>query len=450
VIELTAVCICQLGAMTKLKGTLSALLISCSQGAVPGKPAPIVATPSTSARVPERAFPGALGWAATPGGRGGRVIRVTTLGPSGPGSIAAALEEPGPRIVVFEVGGVIDLSGQNLEIREPFLTLAGQTAPSPGITLIKGGLKIQTHDVILQHLRVRPGEAGHQKRDGWEVDGISTSRARDVIVDHCSTSWATDENLSASGPRFEGPTPDDWRKATSHRITFSHNIVAEGLSNSTHRKGEHSKGTLIHDNVTEVLIFGSLYHSNVERNPFFKGGARGVVVNNLITNPAKYAVKYTLVADEWGDHPHQRGQMAVVGNVFRYGPDTPPDTPLLYSTGPGACELFAFDNLARHADRDVALFGGEVRNFVTVERPSLWPADLAALPASSVESYVLEHAGARPWDRDATDLRIVREARNQSGKVIDSEREVGDYPVPEATRAPFIEAEWNLVTMHRR
>ncbi len=143
---------------------------------------------------------------------------------------------------MFEVGGVIDLAGSTLSIHEPYLTLAGQTAPSPGITLIKGGLKIQTHDVIVQHLRTRPGEAGHEKRDGWEVDGISTSRAHDVIVDHCSTSWATDEDLSASGPRFQGETPDDWRKATSHRITFSHNIVAEGLSNATHRKGEHSRG----------------------------------------------------------------------------------------------------------------------------------------------------------------------------------------------------------------
>jgi hypothetical protein len=352
--------------------------------------------------------------------------------------------------VVFEVGGVIDLGGRNLEIREPYLTLAGQTAPSPGITLIKGGMKIQTHDVIVRHLRIRPGEAGHQKRDGWEVDGISTSRAHDVIVDHCSTSWATDENLSASGPRFDGATPDDWRDATSRRITFSHNIVAEGLSNATHRKGEHSKGTLIHDNVTDVLIFGSLYHSNVERNPFFKGGARGVVANNLITNPAKYAMKYTLVADEWGEHPHQRGQMVVVGNVFRHGPDTPAGTPLLYSTGPGACELFASDNRSRLGEHEAPLLGGNVENFVTVERPPLWPADFAALPVSSVESYVLEHAGARPWDRDPTDLRIVREARDGSGKVIDSEREVGDYPAVSETRAPFVEAEWDLLTLVKR
>src|SRR6185369_4746388 len=102
--------------------------------------------------------------------------------------------------------------------------------------------------VILSHLRVRPGEAEQAKKSGWEIDGITTARgAFDVVVDHCSTSWATDENLSASGPRFDGENVEAWRASTSHRITFSNDIVAEGLSRSTHGKGEHSKGSLIHD-----------------------------------------------------------------------------------------------------------------------------------------------------------------------------------------------------------
>ena len=165
-----------------------------------------------------------IGW--TPnvrGGLGGEVIPVTTLASSGPGSLRAALETTGPRVVVFEVGGVIDLATESLAIQEPFVTIAGQTAPSPGITIIRGSLSIFTNDVVVQHLTVRPGDAGQAV--GWEPDGISLGSAHDVIVDHCSVSWAVDENLTASGPRFDGATPDDWRANTSHRVTFSHNLA---------------------------------------------------------------------------------------------------------------------------------------------------------------------------------------------------------------------------------
>jgi len=176
---------------------------------------------------PIKAFPDAMGWAAyTPGGRGGKIIRVTNLKARGPGSFAAAVQMKGPRIIVFEVGGVIDLQKNSIAITEPFLTIAGQTAPSPGITFIRGGIDIQAHDVIVQHVCVRPGEAGAEKRSGWEVDGIATG-SYNIIVDHCSCTWATDENLSASGPRFDGKSVDEWQKNTSHRITFSNCIIAE-------------------------------------------------------------------------------------------------------------------------------------------------------------------------------------------------------------------------------
>jgi hypothetical protein len=130
-----------------------------------------------------QAFPGATGWAAaSPGGRGGAVVRVTNLNPAGPGSLRAALERSGPRIVVFEVGGVIDLGLTTLTIDEPFLTIAGQTAPSPGITLIRGGIDIRAHDVIVRHIRIRPGVSGQGPRSGWEVDGLSTVGAWNVII----------------------------------------------------------------------------------------------------------------------------------------------------------------------------------------------------------------------------------------------------------------------------
>ena len=110
------------------------------------------------------AFPGAQGWAAgTPGGRGGQIVRVTTLSPGGPGSLAAALQVTGPKIIVFEVGGVIDLMGARYMVQQPFVTIAGQTAPSPGITIIRGGLLIGSHDVVVQHIRVRPARMGARR-----------------------------------------------------------------------------------------------------------------------------------------------------------------------------------------------------------------------------------------------------------------------------------------------
>ena len=297
---------------------------------------------TAASQAPLKAFPEAQGWAAdSAGGRGGQIIRVTTLASSGPGSFKAAVDAKGPRIVVFEVGGVIDLGGQTLTIREPFLTIAGQTAPSPGITLIRGGIDLATHDAVVQHIRVRAGEAGYAKKSGHDFDAFSTQGvAYNVIVDHCTFTWGTDENLSASGPRFVGNTPDEWRAGTSRRITFSNNIIAESLKYATHAKIEHSKGSLIHDNVNDILIIGNLYAHNYERNPLFKGGVRGAIVNNLIYNPGPRVVHYNLMAEEWADHAYQTGQISAVSNVFMGGPNTPPKTPLMQIGGYGDVQFY--------------------------------------------------------------------------------------------------------------
>ncbi len=375
--------------------------------------------------------------------------------PTGPGSLLEALETHGPRIVVFEVGGVIDLERRTVRIEQPYLTVAGQTAPSPGITLVRGGIDIATHDVIVQHLRVRPGEAGAAKRSGLEIDAISTlGGAHDVIVDHCSLTWATDENLSASGPRFTGKDPDDWRKGTSHRITFSNNLIAEGLARSTHSKGEHSKGSLIHDNVTDILIIGNLYAHNLERSPLFKGGVRGAVINNLIYNPGTRAVHYNLIAEEWGDQPRQAGQLTLLGNVLRAGPSTTSDLALFTFGGSGDVELYAKDNIAVDrlgrplpAEGRYTTASASVRH---VEQPVSMPEGLKVLAASEVQDAVIRNAGARPWDRDAIDRRIVADTIEARGEIIDSEQDVGGYPVQPETRQKFDPAEWDLRFMTRK
>ena len=400
------------------------------------------------------AFPGALGWAsATPGGRGGEIIRVTNLNSEGPGSLRAAIEAEGPRIVVFEVGGVIDLEMKTLRLRNPYITIAGQTAPSPGITLIRGGMDVGGHDVIIQHIRIRPGSADQGWMSGWDEDGIATVSAYNVIIDHCSLTWATDENLSASGPRFTGSTPDEWRRGTSHNITFSNNIVGESLAYSTHSKGEHSKGSLIHDNVTGLLIIGNLYAHNYERSPLFKGGVHGVIVNNLIYNPGPRAIHYNLAPEEWGTVPFEVGKMSVVGNVLRAGPSTPTDhLAFMMIGGAGDVEYYGLDNIAvDQVGEPIRMFGRYTTSparIIEMPHPPVWWEGLTPIPAVDVQRSVLSTAGARPWDRDMRDVLLIAEVAEGRGEIIDHEREVGGYPaVGEPTRKAFNPDDWNLHDM---
>jgi lysophospholipase L1-like esterase len=410
---------------------------------------------------------GHTGWTRTRGGDGGRVIRVATLAAGGPGSLREAIEADGPRTVVFDVAGRIDLAGGQLAIRRPHLTIAGETAPSPGITIMRGETLVATHDVIVRHLAFRPGEYGRQKSSASRAalaapagpaepapaaardhDGLSTvDGAHDVIVDHCSFTWATDENLSASGPRFGGgPAWGHWRRATSHDITFSHNLIAEGLSHSVHDKGEHSKGSLIHDNATGILILGNLYVSNRERNALFKGGTRGAMVNNLIVNPGVRAVHYNLLADEWSGHAPVNGRLTLQGNVLRAGPDTRPGVPFVALEGVGDLELFLADNLAFDAAGApvpvrVSVPGdggpplppgvdepGKRRGALMHRRAALvadaapyLPPGLLPLPAERVLQMLPAAVGARPWDRSPIDARIIGDALRGRGRIIDQE-----------------------------
>lgn len=416
-------------------------------------PLPAIAAPSAKEQATSAlAFPGAVGWAATtPGGRGGRIIRVTTLAPEGPGSFKAALEAKGPRIIVFEVGGIIDMGRETLRISEPYVTIAGQTAPSPGITLIKTGIDIATHDVVMRHIRIRTGVDGQPKLSGWEADALSTVAAHHVVIDHCSFTWAIDENMSASGPRFEGKTPDEWRQNTSHAITFSYNLAAEGLADASHPKGEHSKGTLIHDNASQILIWRNIYAHNMERNPLVKGGGQVELVNNILYDPGERAVHYNLMALEWGDHPYQTGKISAVGNVLRGGVSTATGLPFLTLGGDGDLDYHGKDNIAVDKfGQPLPMFGryGETRAKLNeLSAPPVWWPGTQVLPARDVETHVLARAGARPWDRDADDLRVLFFVAEGRGEIIDDERQVGGYPKMAQTRAPFVEADWNLDTM---
>lgn len=393
----------------------------------------------------------AFAQAVTDGGASGEIVRVTTLAKDGPGSLTAALAHEGPKTIVFEVGGVIDMEGEALRIDDSDVTIAGQTAPSPGITIIKGGFVITGHDIIVQHLRVRPGDLGEGVRSGRDIDALTTSGAYNVVVDHCSMSWSTDENLSSSSSRFKGDTVEEWRQNASRSIVFSKNIVAEGLSLSTHAKGEHSKGSLIHDHVNDIVIYGNLYTSNFERSPLFKGDVHGAIVNNFIYNPGQRAVHYNLQALEWAGHEPTLGKMDLVSNVMRYGPSTAEGLPMVMLGGIGDLSLYENDNLA--VDRwgnEAPMFGSYETGpaeIIETDGAHMSLDDITIMPAEEVEVFVLANAGARPWDRDVHDVRVTADAAEGRGGIINSQEEVGGYPDLAETSRAFNEDDWDLATM---
>ncbi|WP_437759947.1 pectate lyase family protein [Sorangium sp. So ce1389] len=359
------------------------------------------------------------------------VLKVTSLAADGPGSLREALATPGPRIIVFEVGGVIDLDKARLDITEPFVTIAGQTAPSPGITLIRGGMRIRTHDVRIQHLRFRMGDAGAAPASGFEPDVTTDgASAYNIVIDHCSVAWGVDENLSVSGPRFDGPD------GTSRRVTLSNNIIAEGLVESVHEKGSHSMGTLVHDYCTDVTVVGNLYAHNNERNPWYKGFATGTIVNNVVYNPGKWAMRLGPVIREWessGITP-EPPRVSIVGNYMRHGVNTMPGLPMVGTNSLGSAYLE--DNIAVDALGAAAPIASP--DIVVLPEKPVWPDGLVALPATSVVDSVLAHAGARPRDRDEVDLRIIADVVSGGGMFVNSQEEVGGYPTAEPTSRPLV------------
>lgn len=364
--------------------------------------------------------------AATIGGLDGTVLRVTTLAGDGPGSLRRALEDPRPRLVVFEVGGVIDLQGRPIDVRNPWLTLAGQTAPSPGITLIRGSLSVETHDVVIQHLAVRPGDGGAGSAYGkWAPDALGAHRGNSgpvhhVVFDHCSATWAIDENLSASGPADVDPTSD--ADVTSHDVTLRYCLIAEGLSHATHPKGEHSKGTLVHDGVRNVVIVGCLYAHNRERNPRLKGGTIAIVAENVMYNWGSACVG---VGKHGNRKMLQPAEAVLSGNVAIAGPDT--HTRLFVkSVDPGG-RVFLRHNIAVAANgAPIAMTDDGV---VQLTAPPAWSSGVPDAQPWDGAAQVLRLAGARPAQRDPIDARIVRSVIEGNGTIIDSQEQVGGYPV---------------------
>ena len=349
--------------------------------------------------------------AFTKGGRGGRVIIVSTLADYRPGreavipgSLRAAISAKGPRIVVFQVSGNIELK-EDLDVREPFLTIAGQTAPGDGICLKGSSLTIDASEVVVRYMRIRPGDI--QKR---ELDCISCS-AHNVVLDDCSASWGIDETISTNGD--------------SANVTVQWCIIAESLNHSVHHKGAHGYGSLI-SGPGEITYHHNVYANHRSRNPR-PGDVLLDFCNNLIFG--------------WGDRAGYGGdenlRMNYIGNYLR-PLDYSKRTEFAFSPGGLAERIYVEGNL---------LFGNKERtknNWLLIRSPEGVDEVLAektlrvpqAFPTSYVTSdsaeaayqKILHDAGATKPTRDAVDARIMQQIQSGQGKLIDSQEEVGGWP----------------------
>ena len=346
--------------------------------------------------------------AATRGGAGGAALAVTTLADSGPGSFRAAAVAAGPRTIRFEVAGLITLAAP-LVIREPFVTIDGSTAPGGGVCIRGDEVSIRTHDVIVRHLRFRPGDIA-----GREVDALNVmDDSHHVLIDHVSTSWAVDENLSASGG--------------IHDVTIQWSIIAEGLNRSVHAKGAHGYGSLVRA-VGGVTLHHNLWAHNDSRNPrlgdnYGKGPYPVFDVrNNVIYDFGAIASGMT------GD----RLSANYVNNYIRPGPSSRGARGVIVLTDTAQASFYVEGNVidGRDGTTDRALFDRtelEGRPLVTlVDRP--FPAPPVPTTAAAVAlKEVLAGAGATRPRRDEVDTRLVREVEQRGGRIIDSQKDVGGW-----------------------
>jgi hypothetical protein len=352
-----------------------------------------------------RAFPGAEGFGAfSRGGRGGKVHFVTNLDDSGPGSLREALAARGPRTIVFRIGGVIAL-GRSLVIREPYVTVAGQTAPGDGIC-IRADSSIQadalvlsgTHDVVLRHLRVQHGKGPQEPRPDDGGDCIAAYDSENFIIDHCSTHWGTDETVSVTG--------------AVDLYTVQWCIIAEGLNYE-----RHSMSTILSGD--RCTWHHNLFAHAGSRNPLFAGQPRCDFRNNVIYN--------------WG---HTSGQgnftrLNYVGNFLRPGPSTV-QKPLKFL----ASESVTLDD-SLHLAGNIMDGSDELTrdNWLgaAFDRACRSDAPFPMVPiaddsAETALSRVLQNAGAILPKRDAADARVVADVRDSTGKIIASQQEVGGWP----------------------
>jgi pectate lyase len=351
------------------------------------------------------AFPGAegAGRVAT-GGQGGEVYYVTNLNDSGAGSLREAVSQDN-RMVLFQVSGTIELKSK-LDISASNITVAGQTAPGDGICLRGHPLMIDGDNIIVRFLRVRPGD-----ETGREHDALTIWGADRVMVDHCSLSWSTD-------------SVNDVVKDSTN-ITVQWCIISEPLNKSVHSKGSHGYGT----GWGSGPEGGSSFHHNLLAHCNSRSPRLGSEKSALLD--VRSNVIYNM-GEGWA-YGGEYARVNYVGNYYRPGPSTMRPDKIFRVSNPGT-RMFLRDNVVdghpevnQDNTRGLIIDDGVDRETLLVNKPF----DLPRVATGSAEvSYdeVLQYAGAVVPERDSVDRRIVDDVRNRTGKIINSQNDVGGWP----------------------
>ena len=380
-----------------------------------GKPyVPWASRPTDLPQAKIPAFPGAYGGGEFSfGGRGGKVITVTNLNDNGPGSFRDACEQGGARIIVFNVAGIIRLKTPVI-IRAPYITIAGQTAPGDGVCIAGESVWMNTHDVVIRHMRFRRGETNVGRRD----DALGGNPIGNVIIDHCSCSWGLDENISVYRHMYNPGEGYKEEKLPTVNVTVQNTISAKALDTYNHAFGSTMGG----ENCT---FMRNLWASNAGRNPSI--GWNGVFnfVNNVIYNWVHRSV-------DGGDY---RALYNIINNYYKPGPLTPKDSPVGHrivkpESGRSKLDFLAFGrvycngNIVEGNERvtknnwDGGVQIEEQPNTDGYTASMKWdePMPMAAIPiVSAKEAYtiVLDNAGATLPKRDIVDERIIQEVKTE-------------------------------------
>ncbi len=380
-----------------------------------GKPyIPWASRPSDLPQADIPAFPGAEGGGAYAfGGRGGKVLVVTSLEDSGPGTLREACEQGGARIVVFNVAGIIRLKSPVI-IRAPYITIAGQTAPGDGVCVAGESFWINTHDVVIRHMRFRRGETNVGRRD----DAIGGNPVGNIMIDHVSASWGLDENMSMYRHMYDPGDGSKEEKLPTVNISIQNSIFAEALDTYNHSFGS----TLGGENCT---FMRNLWANNTGRNPSIGWNGIFNFVNNVVFNWRHRSM-------DGGDY---KATFNIINNYFKPGPVTPKDEAVghrILNPESGRSNLgykvfgrayvegnimegyekVTRDNWAGGVqvedenDQDLP-DAGKFTEDIRVNEPFPMPP-VTVIPAQQAYAYVLENAGATLPKRDAVDERIIR------------------------------------------
>jgi hypothetical protein len=387
----------------------------------------------------------------TRAGRGGAIYKVThlmdTLDPSSPywnGSFRKAVQAPGPRFVIFEVSGNINLVTAIL-VMNPFLTIAGQTAPSPGITIRNHPIYLDTHDVVIQHIRLRKGDTYYTGTNRASTLYVRNN-AYNIVLDHNSISWGTTTTIGVNA--WSGPQVQD--------IAVLDCIISEGLAKPYNPYGI---GSLFLDSrYGTATVARNLWAHNGNRNPWFGPGWRFSGYNNVIYNAAGVAGDQgtlgflQLMNGYPTTSPSQQAWIfegAWVGNVALSGPNTHPDTkPIKVSLDAlqavAGYQLYLADNTGPYMTlanqwSGVTYQQAATERSVRVNTAPAWHVafNYWIMGNSQVLPHVLSNVGARPLDRDSVDIRVVNDARYRTGRIITTQGEVGGFPVLAQNRRPL-------------